>query len=124
MLRHKAYEPAVTSADEAVFDLELMDYDFQLFHDADTDVDSVVYRDQPEGYRITRLKPVFEGGAPAATAMAIDPAPAARLTLAAAIGTLEAAAAPFVFFADAATGRGNVLYRRHDGHYGLITPAA
>ena len=28
----------------------------------------------------------------------------------------------FVFFADSASGRGNVLYRRYDGHYGLIAP--
>ena len=28
----------------------------------------------------------------------------------------------FVFFANSATGRGNVLYRRYDGHYGLIAP--
>ncbi|MBO1414556.1 sigma 54 modulation/S30EA ribosomal C-terminal domain-containing protein, partial [Streptomyces sp. FH025] len=31
---------------------------------------------------------------------------------------------PFVFYTDTSTGRGNVLYRRYDGHYGLITPAA
>jgi hypothetical protein len=30
---------------------------------------------------------------------------------------------PFVFFANAMTGRGNVVYRRYDGNYGLITPA-
>ena len=29
---------------------------------------------------------------------------------------------PFVFFVDAASGRGHVLYRRYDGHYGLIVP--
>ncbi len=28
---------------------------------------------------------------------------------------------PFVFFVDAESGRGNVVYRRYDGHYGLIT---
>ena len=27
------------------------------------------------------------------------------------------------FFLDAESGRGNVLYRRYDGHSGLITPA-
>ena len=27
-----------------------------------------------------------------------------------------------VFFVNAETGRGNVIYRRYDGHYGLITP--
>ncbi|MEV7027010.1 sigma 54 modulation/S30EA ribosomal C-terminal domain-containing protein, partial [Kitasatospora sp. NPDC093558] len=29
---------------------------------------------------------------------------------------------PFVFHADPGDGRGRVLYRRYDGHYGLITP--
>ena len=28
----------------------------------------------------------------------------------------------FVFFANSTTGRANVLYRRYDGHYGLIAP--
>jgi hypothetical protein len=39
-----------------------------------------------------------------------------------AIGLIDLAAEPFVFFANATTGRGNVVYRRYDGHYGLITP--
>jgi hypothetical protein len=30
---------------------------------------------------------------------------------------------PFVFFRDPDTGRGRVLYRRLDGHYGLVTAA-
>jgi hypothetical protein len=29
----------------------------------------------------------------------------------------------FVFYGDTASGRGQVLYRRYDGHYGLITAA-
>jgi hypothetical protein len=28
-----------------------------------------------------------------------------------------------VFFADSVSGRGSVLYRRYDGHYGIVTPA-
>lgn len=28
-----------------------------------------------------------------------------------------------VFFRDRRSGRGHVLYRRYDGHYGLIEPA-
>jgi Sigma 54 modulation/S30EA ribosomal protein C terminus len=27
------------------------------------------------------------------------------------------------FFRDATTGRGNVVYRRYDGHFGLLAPA-
>ena len=29
----------------------------------------------------------------------------------------------FMFFINAQTGRGNVIYMRYDGHYGLIEPA-
>ena len=39
-----------------------------------------------------------------------------------AIGQLEDGGQQFVFFADAETGRGNVVYRRYDGDYGLLTP--
>jgi len=28
-----------------------------------------------------------------------------------------------VFFVEPTTGRGNVVYRRYDGHYGLISPS-
>ena len=38
------------------------------------------------------------------------------------IERLDASAEPHIFFANATTGRGNVLYRRYDGHYGLIVP--
>jgi ribosome-associated translation inhibitor RaiA len=122
VLRHKAFEPATTSVDEAVFDLELMDYDFQLFHDEQSDMDSVVYRDTPHGYRVTRVG-VVDAVPSAAVKVTVDSWPAPTMTIPAAVGTLDAGEMGFVFFADSATGRGNVLYRRHDGHYGLITPS-
>jgi hypothetical protein len=52
----------------------------------------------------------------------LSPHPAQRLTVAEARQRLESTAAPFVFFEHAETGRGNLLYHRYDGHYGLITP--
>jgi hypothetical protein len=36
---------------------------------------------------------------------------------------LEAAGQPFLFFVNAGTGRGNLIYHRYDGDYGLIGPA-
>jgi hypothetical protein len=36
---------------------------------------------------------------------------------------MEAMDFDFLFFADTTSGRGHVLYLRHDGHYVLITPA-
>jgi Sigma 54 modulation/S30EA ribosomal protein C terminus len=39
-----------------------------------------------------------------------------------AIAEMDALGHRLLFFEDAATGRGNVIYRRYDGHYGLIGP--
>jgi len=46
-----------------------------------------------------------------------------RLSLDDAVRVQDGSDAPFLFFLDDANGRGHVLYRRYDGHYGLITPA-
>jgi sigma 54 modulation/S30EA-like ribosomal protein len=45
------------------------------------------------------------------------------LTVGQAVERLDATELPYRFFRDAGTHRGAVLYRRYDGHYGLITPA-
>ena len=111
VVRHKSYSAPSTTCDEAVDEMELMDYDFHLFTDAATGQDSVVYRSGPDEHRLERL----DGTA--------DAPPAPVLSLAEAKERLEAGGERFVFFADQATGRGSVLYRRFDGRYGLITPA-
>lgn len=117
--RRTARLPAASAVDEAIFDMYLLDYDFQLFIDALSGVDSVVYRDGGTGYRITRL----DGNAAptnASSPVLIDPWKAPGLTLQEASDALDAADSAFLFYADSRSGRGNVLYRRHDGHYGLI----
>jgi hypothetical protein len=104
VVRHKVYQPAVATIEEAAWDMELMDYDFQLFSDAVSGWDSVVFRGE-QGYGVSYLpeRP--------------------RLTLEDAAGALGATGHAYLFYRDAVSGRGNVLYRRHDGDYGLITPA-
>jgi hypothetical protein len=49
--------------------------------------------------------------------------PAPRLTVAEAAEQLDVSGLPFVFFENTETGRGNLLYHRLDGDYGLVTPA-
>ena len=44
------------------------------------------------------------------------------IELEAAVAEMNAVGHRFLFFENAATGRGNVVYRRYDGHYGLIEP--
>lgn len=123
VVRHKAYEMARTTPDEAILDLDLMDYEFQLFTDLDTDQDSVVYRAGETGYRMAQLRPDPRRGWTTAAPMTVSDRPAPALSLAGATDQLNATGLPFLFYADDETGQGRALYLRYDGHYGLITPA-
>jgi len=68
------------------------------------------------------LAPTDVESGPIEASVEISDAAVPELNVDEAIERLDAAKEPFVFFADPATGRGNVLYRRYDGHYGLVTP--
>jgi len=122
LVRHKTFAVEELTPDEAVYDMEQLDYDYYLFCDLASGSDSVVERVADGTYRLTRLVPAeVESGSIAAPIETSDVA-VPVLGIDEAIERLDAGGEPFVFFADAASGRGNVVYRRYDGHYGLITP--
>lgn len=121
IVRHKTFAPEPMDAEEAVFDLQLLDHDFYLFVDRASGRDAVVHRRPDGGLGLMvdsdRVTP------PQTTGALVVEARPPRLTVSAAIERLDASDEPFVFFVDADTARGRVIYRRYDGHYGLITPA-
>jgi ribosome-associated translation inhibitor RaiA len=121
--RRKTYGPAYATPEDAALDMDLLDYDFYLFTDYETGQDAVVYRAGPTGYRLAELTPPTAPWPTPAVPLTVSERPAARLSLSAAIERLNLTNAPFLFFADVDTGRGQVLYRRYDGHYGLLAPA-
>ncbi len=123
VVRHKSFVLSREMPDEAVFEMEAMDYDFHLFTDVATGQDSVVFRAGPTGYRLARVRRGPDRLGPTAVPMTVSPVPAPSMDLDEAKRRLELTGYPFVFYADSATGRGNVLFHRYDGHYGLITPA-
>ncbi len=146
LVRHKAFVVDELTAEEAAFDMEQLDYDFLLFRDLATGHDALIAA-TGDGYRLARVAPP---GGEAASPAAREPATPGAAALAGpggaapqligglpvievpdatpvlrvdeAIERLDVGADRLVFFANASTGRGNVLYRRYDGHYGLITP--
>ena len=120
VVRHKTYMLDRLTCDEAALDLEQLDYDFHLFAEAATGQDSILYR-TGGGYRLSQVTPQPARLGPMSVPVSFSPAAAPRLTVAQATSRLEATGLPFVFFADAGTGRGQVLYHRYDGDYGLIT---
>jgi hypothetical protein len=122
VIRHKAYTLARQTTDEAAAELELLDYDFHLFTELATGQDSVIYR-TATGYRLAQARPRPGRLVPVSALITVSEHPASRLTPAGAIARLEALGHPFLFFVNNRTGRGNLIYHRYDGHYGLITPA-
>jgi len=123
LVRHKTFAPPELTADEAVFDMGQLDYDFYLFRDLASGTDCAMERRPDGSYEMTYARyPAIETGPPA---VAVDVAPfgAPELTAGQAIERLDAGGEPFVFFVNAQTERGNIVYRRYDGHYGLIALA-
>ncbi len=122
VMRHKSYAPAHETADEAAADAELLDYDFYLFTEKSTGEDSVIYR-TADGFRLAMAHWRGQRLGPVDPSISVSQIPAARLSVTEAEDRLEAAGQPFLFFVNGQTGRGNLIYHRYDGHYGLIEPA-
>lgn len=122
VIRHKSYTLARETPDEAAAEAETLGYGFHLFSEKFTGEDSVIYRSGP-GYRLALAHPKLHLLGPMGPCISVSRARPPRLTVAQAATRLDATSQPFLFFADAGTGRGSLLYHRRDGHYGLVTPA-
>ena len=124
----EAEEVATTEAgsgspvDEAAFDMDQLDFDFYLFRDRVSGHDALLERRSDGSYRLTRLRSTAITHTPTTLTLEHAEHGAPTLVLDEAIERIGADGERFVFFANSATGRGNVLYRRYDGHYGLIAP--
>ncbi|MCB5169446.1 HPF/RaiA family ribosome-associated protein [Streptomyces bambusae] len=123
IVRHKSFGLEHQTPEDAVIDLEAMDHDFWLFTDLASGRDSVVYRDVRTGrHRMASLAPLGQEREVDGL-LGVSTVPVPTTSVAEAVSRLRLTGLPFVFFEDAATGRGAVLYHRYDGHYGLITPS-
>jgi hypothetical protein len=122
LVRHKTFAVGEVTPDEAAFDMDQLDYDFHLFRDLASGEDALLERLADQTYRLIRLHPMRIASTPSAIPLSEAEEAPATLTVTEAIERMDADGEPFVFFANAGTGRGNVVYRRYDGHYGLITP--
>jgi ribosome-associated translation inhibitor RaiA len=122
VVRRKSFAVGAQTPAEAAQDLQALDHDFFLFRNGATGEDNLLHRTE-DGLALIE---------PTGAASSVDdvdgieasPLRPARTTTDDALQLLDEAADPFVFFLDASTGRGSVVYRRLDGHYGLIEPSA
>ncbi|HEU0087653.1 MAG TPA: sigma 54 modulation/S30EA ribosomal C-terminal domain-containing protein, partial [Pseudonocardiaceae bacterium] len=122
IVRYKPWQLALLGVDDAVAEMERRDYGFYLFTEAGNGQDSVVYRCGPTGYRLAQVLPAPQRLARYTVPLTCYDRPAPELRTVEAAELLGMSEVPFLFFRDTASGRGRVLYRRYDGHYGLICP--
>ncbi|HET7691131.1 MAG TPA: HPF/RaiA family ribosome-associated protein [Nocardioidaceae bacterium] len=114
VVRRKSFAGAPITVDEAAYEMDLLDHDFYLYRDIDSKRPALVHRRPEGGYGVQGVD--HDGTIAAVT---YEPPPPS-LTDAEARARLEANDERFVFYLDRDRGVGSVLYRRYDGHYGLI----
>ncbi|MGI9608316.1 MAG: sigma 54 modulation/S30EA ribosomal C-terminal domain-containing protein [Acidimicrobiales bacterium] len=119
LVRHKTYAPTPSTIEEAEFDRQSLDYDFFLFEEVSTGSDHVLVADEDLELRSLDGTTAFDALDHVDRVIATA-APA--LSVAQALARLTDGHEQVVFFRNCHTDRGNVVYRRFDGHYGLITP--
>lgn len=119
VIRRKSFASAPMTVDEAAYEMDLLDHDFFLYYDLDADGPALVHRTDDGGYAVQGGPAEFPEGCRAVH----EPGPP-TLTEDEARTRLESDGSSFVFYLDAESGEGRVLYLRYDGHYGLITIAA
>ncbi len=123
VVRRKMYSPLDRlSVSEALFNLDTLDYRFFVFTDAADDKTSIVYRDV-DGPALRKIDGSRSTASQLPEGLHVNTAEAQLITLSDAISLLNSSDMPFVFFRDRDRGRASVLYRRYDGHYGLLVPS-
>jgi ribosome-associated translation inhibitor RaiA len=123
VVRRKAVVLRRRSVDQAVQDMIALDYDFHVFIEAGSAQDTVVSRTPDGRIVLAQINPKPELIGTCVTQYEFDPNPARALTTFGARQYLERSGSHFVMFRPSTEGsslRGHLLYRRYDGHYGLI----
>jgi ribosome-associated translation inhibitor RaiA len=122
IVRRKAFALGAIDSLQAVRDLLDLDHDFHLFHDTETRTDAVVYHRDDGRIGVIyadAVHPPPQGEGPVCEANRLS----GPIKLEAAVAEMNALSHRFLFFVNAESARGNVIYLRYDGDYGLIEPA-
>ena len=123
VVRRKTFAWGPMSLDEAAFELDHLAHDFYLFTDAATGADAVLSHGDDDVLVLMHPEPAAVDLADTVAPIEVAQEGAPRLGEVDARETLDASGRRWLFHIAEEDGRGRVLYRRYDGHYGLILPA-
>lgn len=123
IIRRRSFASGALSEAQAAAELAALDHDFLLFEDADTGADAVLYRRDDGRLGIVEppdaAPPPFHHGPVRQVSRFSEP-----VALETAVAEMDELDHRFLYFVDASSGRGSVIYLRYDGHHGLIEIAA
>jgi len=117
--RRKAFVLVPQSVQQSIDDMEMLGHSFYLFTDCSTGRQAVVYRREDGRYAVMGTVVPPEASPPGEGVVIGPDAPV--LTETAAKRRLDDGDEPFVFYREPVWRNGQVMYRRYDGNYGLIS---
>lgn len=126
LVRRKSFTVGEMSCDEAADALDLLGHDFLLFTNLATGADAVLFFAEVAGGGLELIDASGRSDAVGEATVApvrLNHHGVPECSVSEAAEQLDVDVLPFVFHLDPDTGRGSVVYRRFDGHYGCITPA-
>jgi ribosomal subunit interface protein len=122
IVRRKTFATHPLTPAEAAEEMEFLDHDFYLFIESETGADAVAYH-RDDG-RLGVIGPSGIGWSGESAGIVHEESRMSGPTrLEDAVAEMNVLNHRFMYFTDAASGRGHVIYMRYDGHYGLIEPA-
>lgn len=122
IVRRKTFAAVPLTPTEAADEMDLLDHDFYLFNDAETGTDAVAYH--REDGKLGVIGPGGIGWSGESEGIVQEESRLSGPTkLQDAVSEMNALGHTFMYFTNAETERGNLIYLRYDGHYGLIEPA-
>lgn len=122
LVRKKSFATAPLTPAEAADVMEELDHDFYLFRERQSGADAVAYH-RDDG-RLGVIGPSGLGWSGESSGIVTEESRMDGPTrLEDAVAEMNMLSHRFMYFTDAATGRGSVIYMRYDGNYGLIEPA-
>lgn len=123
VLRRKSFALEPMTPVQAAADMIDLDHDFYLFHDARTGKDAVIHRLREDG-RLGLIEPAGIAARTDVRWLVEEPDRFSEpVALHRAITEMDAVDHHFLYFVDRDSGRGSIIYRRYDGHYGVVEAA-
>lgn len=120
VIAHRTFASGDMLPDEAAFEMDQLDFDFHLYRDIPSGADAMIER-HTGGYRLTRMRPLTTAEPESAVPLEVAAVHPPRVSVDDAFALLLSTSQHHLFFEDEASGRGAVVHRRLDGHFGLVT---